>query len=141
MHRNPEANSISRKVAAYGSDYEALLADTSILCFKNEQTRMLSNTNSVAPPIERDLHRAMENLKQFAFVGIFDDIDRLKRFVAERIGVSAESFPQVNGAEIPVENEAAFRQQLAAANLLDRRLYDWVVHDLETDCVLGLEKA
>jgi hypothetical protein len=123
MHARPDLNEVNRKVASYGLDLDAVLGDNEILCFHNEQVRILSGS-----PARRlcsnDHQEAVRNLHKFHFVGCFGDFDSISNAVSlSHPAALSVSFPCLNGVATEITLDAFQSQALKEANALDDELW------------------
>ena len=78
MHAHPDLNEVNRKVVSYGNNYKDMLNDKQILCFKNEQVRLISASPNWNVD-ENDLQTAQNRLQSFEKVVRFGDFDMVQR--------------------------------------------------------------
>lgn len=123
MRSNSELNRINSMVANFGDDLSSMLQERSLICLRNEQTRMLGNVGDWEIT---DIHfeGALSNLKKFASVLDFKDFGRHLPHIVSRYSNSLPiNYPWLNAAPKGTSFSGRQISQLSKVNTFDRQLY------------------
>lgn len=123
MRAKSDLNQINAMVASFGDDLSGMLRERSLICLRNEQTRMLGN---VGDWVLTDAHfeNALSNLENFASVLDFKDFGRhLPRIVSRYSTSPPVNYPWLNAAPKGVPFSGSQISQLSKVNEFDRQLY------------------
>lgn len=123
MQAKPDLNQINAMVASYGDDLPGMLKERSLICLRNEQTRMLGNAGDWSLT-DTHLEVARSNLANFASVFDFKDFGRqLPQIISRYAAAPPPDFPWLNAAPKRISLSQSHISHLERANDFDRRLY------------------
>lgn len=122
MRAKAELNYINARIAGYGDNIDDIINCESVLCFSNEQTRMLSSSNRLKIT-EEDRNQAEANLRKFRQVFRFGDFEGVSD-VVKKSGGRPINFPHLNSAPKETDrSQEEFVKAFADANEHDQALY------------------
>ena len=127
MHMHPTLNPINVRAVTYGTNISAMLADPNLICLKNEQTRMLSNSAKIELDLS-NLNAAKNNLQDFAKIVEFGNIQQLNQIIKKYGSIHPPEFPTLNAAPSSLTISNNDLEALRRENSLDIALYTHILY-------------
>ncbi len=95
--------------------------------FHNMQTRLLCGESDLQKDLtEQHLQRAQEELRQFDFIGLNNELDLSMQLLCHKFGLFLpKRIPALNSSPHKIQPDVSTLKMLAESNQLDARLLEW----------------
>jgi hypothetical protein len=122
MHSKPGLNDVNKLVVSFGNNYKQLLDSKRILCFRNEQVRLISGSTKWKID-EVDYKIALDRLNGFDEIFKFGEFDKIERLCKAHGATRSCEFPKLNSFDIKLDLSDSDRKMLSEYNTYDQKLW------------------